>query len=54
MFLKISQNSRENTCLQLFEQGDSDTGRFLLILQNFKEYLWATADIYESIVIRNR
>ena len=45
VFLKISQNSQENTCvgvsflqvlgLQLYEKRDSNTGVFLWILRNF-------------------
>ena len=40
MFLKISQNSQEITCvrvsgLQLYEKRDSNTGIFLLILRKF-------------------
>ena len=53
VFLKISQNSKENTCvgvsflitlqvsgLQLYLKRDSDTDVFLWILRNFQEYLF--------------
>ena len=53
MFLEISQNSQENTCvrasfliklqalgLQLYYKRDSDTGVFLWILRNFWEHLF--------------
>ena len=52
MFLKISQNSQENTCASLpFNEvlkRDYDTGVFLWILRNFcatffTEHIWATA-----------